>query len=132
MVSDAHYVVFRLAYSYRLHNDQFFSNSIQEFRPSTCYRVESTGDALRSKAANVHSRVSVMRLHPDAVAEHRAASKRTRGIHRQNANGLAFGPRSGSESIDNCALACPGRASNSDNTPAASYCVGKAHDLAEC
>src|ERR1019366_6260952 len=51
---------------------------------------KSAERAARGHAANVDSRVGVVRLHADAVAENRASAERAGGIDRHDADGLVL------------------------------------------
>ena len=69
------------------------------------------------------SRIGRVRLHPEAVAENRAAGERTGRVHGDDADRLSARARFGDQPIDQRALAGAGRAGDADEIGAAG--VGK-------
>src|SRR5436190_180217 len=69
----------------------------------------------RGHTPDEHAGVPRMRLHADPIAEDRAAGERARGIHCDDADGLAAAAQLRDQAIDERALPRSGRSGDADD-----------------
>ena len=83
--------------------------------------------AAAGHAPHEHAGVAGVRLHPDPVAEHRAAAERAAGIDGQHADRPAAGPQDPGEAVDQGALPDPGSARHADEVRAPGAGMDRPH-----
>jgi hypothetical protein len=87
--------------------------------------------AARRHASDEHAGVERVSLHPDAIAEDRAARVRARRVHRDDADGRALRPQMRREPIDQRRLARARRSRHTEHVGAAGVRVDRADDVGD-
>ena len=104
----------RSGQSHRLHQDEIEAGGVEHGRGGDRRRREPAGVATRRHGADEHVRVARVLLHPDPVAEQRAAGDRARWIDRDDADGTPGRPRDPRQRGDERRLAGAGRPGDPD------------------
>ena len=89
----------------RLDQDQVETGGVQHRRGRRGRRGQPSGVAARCHRADEHAVIAGVRLHPDPVAEQRAAGDRARRIDRDDRHGAAARPDLGDQRRDKRGLA---------------------------
>ncbi len=122
-------VQLRLPHSDRLDEDPREAGRVHELDDVAGSGGEAPQASARGHAADENVRIQGVRLHPDAVAQHRPASERARGIDGDDADPLALRAETRGQPVHECRLARARRSGDAEHVGPPQVRLHTAHDL---